>query len=251
VTSVSVCFPAYNEEETIRGVLEEAHELLAGSGIDYEILVCDDGSIDATGRIIDEVAGRVPRMRVIHHPQNLGIHLTFEHLYHEAGKEFVFLNSTDGQWETRVLFDLLPLTREYDVVLAIRQRKHYGFLRAVVSWGFNMVPRLLFGLRTSDAGAVKLVKREIIQRFPLVSRSPFSEAERLIRASRAGYRITQRPTATVVRQSGRARGLNPALVVRSLRDVPRVWLALRHERAKGRGAERTKGREAEVKNADR
>lgn len=230
MTSVSVCFPAYNEQATIRSVLEEAHDLLAGSGLDYEILVCNDGSTDATGTIIDEVAARVPRMRIIHHSQNRGIHDTFEHLYHEAGKEFVFLNSTDRQWETRVLFDLLPLTREFDVVLAIRQRKHYGFVRAVVSWGFNIVPRLLFGLRTSDAGAVKLMKREIIQRFPLVSCSPFSEAERLVRASRAGYRIAQRPTATVVRQSGRARGLSPNLVLQALRDVPRVWLALRAER---------------------
>lgn len=251
MTSVSVCFPAYNEEATIRGVLEDAHELLAGSGLDYEILVCNDGSTDATGRIIDEVAARVPRMRIIHHTQNRGIHDTFEHLYHEAGKEFVFLNSTDRQWETHALFDLLPLTREFDVVVATRRQKQYGLVRALVSWGFNIVPRVLFGVRTSDAGAVKLVKREIIQRFPLVSRSPFSEAERLIRASRAGYRIAQRPTATVVRQSGRARGLSPTLVLRSLRDVPRVWLALRNERVKGRGAERTNGREAKVKNADR
>ena len=249
MTSVSVCFPAYNEEATIRGVLEEAHDLLAGSGLDYEILVCNDGSTDATARIIDEVAARVPRMRIIHHPRNRGIHDTFEHLYHEAGKEFVFLNSTDRQWETRVLFDLLPLTREFDIVLAVRERKHYGFVRAVVSWGFNIMPRLLFGLRTSDAGAVKLVKREIIQRFPLVSRSPFSEAERLIRASRAGYRIAQRPTATVARQSGRARGLSRNLVLQSLRDVPRVWRALRAERPNGQGAEDP--RKTEVTNADR
>jgi glycosyltransferase involved in cell wall biosynthesis len=230
VTSVSVCFPAYNEEATIRGVLDEAYELLAGSGLDYEILACDDGSSDATGRIIEEAAARLPRMRVIRHDRNQGIHATFEHLYAEASKEFVFLNSTDRQWETRVLFDMLPLTREFDVVLAARQQKHYGLRRAVVSWGFNVVPRLVFGVRTYDAGAVKLVRREIIQRFALVSRSPFSEAERLIRAARAGYRITELPTETSVRRSGRPRGVSRRLVFESLRDVPRVWLALRRER---------------------
>jgi GT2 family glycosyltransferase len=168
-------------------------------------------------------------MRVIHHERNLGIYATFERLYREARKEFVFLNSTDRQWETRVLFDMLPLTREYDVVLAARIRKHYGVARAVVSWGFNIVPWLLFGVRTADAGAVKLVRREIIERFPLVSRSPFSEAERLIRAARAGYRITICPTTTAARASGRARGLNPRLVFDALRDVARVWTALRAE----------------------
>lgn len=230
MTSVSVCFPAYNEAATIRGVLEEAHGLLSASDLDYEILVCDDGSSDGTGRIADDVAAHAPRMRVIRHQRNQGIHATFEHLYREARKEFVFLNSTDRQWDTRVLFDMLPLTREYDVVLAARVRKHYGPARAVISWGFNVVPRLLFGVRTADAGAVKLVRREIIERFPLVSRSPFSEAERLIRAARAGYRITTRPTVTAARAAGRARGVSHRLVLDSARDAARVWLALRAER---------------------
>lgn len=238
MTSVSVCFPAYNEERTIRDVLDEAHELLDGSGLDYEILVCDDGSRDATARLIEEVAARVPRMRVIRHERNRGIHATFEHLYHEASREFVFLNSTDRQWDTRVLFAMLPLTAQYDVVIAARRRKYYGPLRAIVSWGLNVVPRMLFGVRTYDAGAVKLVRRDIIQRFALVSRSPFSEAERLIRAARAGYRIAELPTETSARQSGRARGIDPRLVVDSLRDVPRVWFALRREtRAAARAAQ--------------
>jgi glycosyltransferase involved in cell wall biosynthesis len=224
---VSVCFPAYNEQDTIAGVLEEAHALVADAGIDYEILVCDDGSTDRTGAIIDALAARIPRMRVIHHPRNLGIHDTFEHLYRETTKTFVFLNSTDRQWDTRILLDMLPLTRDYDVIIASRIEKYYRVDRRFVSWGFNVVPRLLFGVSTYDAGAVKLVRREIIERFALVSRSPFSEAERLIRAARAGYRVLNRPTRTSPRRSGRARGISRTLVKDALLDVPRVWRALR------------------------
>jgi glycosyltransferase involved in cell wall biosynthesis len=225
-----VCFPAYNEEGTIAGVLTEAHDLLASSGLDYEILVCNDGSTDRTGAIVDEIGARLPRMRVLHHAHNLGIRETFEHLYRNAIKEFVFLNSTDRQWHTRVLFDLLPLTRDWDIVVASRRQKHYSASRRLVSWGFNVVPRLLFGVRTSDAGAVKIVRREIISRFELVSRSPFNEAERLIRASRAGYRITAVPTDTLPRQRGRARGLSRQLLVSAIADVGRVWWSLRADR---------------------
>src|SRR6185369_10593698 len=88
--SVSVCFPAYNEEATIGDVLEEAHDLLSKSGLEYEIVVCNDGSVDRTGSIIDEIAGRRPRLRAIHHARNRGIRETFEHLYSEASKDFVF-----------------------------------------------------------------------------------------------------------------------------------------------------------------
>jgi glycosyltransferase involved in cell wall biosynthesis len=227
--SVSVCFPAYNEDVTIRGVLDDAHAILSASDLDYELLVCDDGSTDRTGAIVDECAARIPRLRAMHHARNRGIHETFEHLYREAAKEFVFLNSTDRQWDTRILLDMIPLTPEWDVIIATRRDKHYGWLRTVVSGGFNALPPLLFGVRTYDAGAVKLLRREIITRFPLLSRSPFSEAERLIRAGRAGYRITSRAVATAPRASGRSRGVSASLVVGSLRDLGRVWWALRSE----------------------
>ena len=227
--SVSICFPAYNEEATIGSVLEDADAILSSSGLDYEILVCNDGSTDRTGAIVDEYAARIPGLRAIHHPQNRGIYETFEHLYREATREFVFLNSTDRQWDTRIVLDMIPLASVWDVIIASRRHKHYGLVRAVVSSAFNRLPPLLFGVRTYDAGAVKLVRREIITRWALVSRSPFSEAERLIRAARAGYRITSREVTTAPRASGQSRGVSARLVAAALLDLGRVWWALRTE----------------------
>jgi glycosyltransferase involved in cell wall biosynthesis len=227
--SVSVCFPAYNEEATIESVLTDSHELLSTSGLDYEILVCDDGSLDNTARIAEEIATRLPGIRVLRNRKNLGIRETFERLYREASNDLVFLNSTDRQWETSVLFQMLPLTNEYDIVIAARRNKHYGFSRRFTSWIFNLIPPVLFGVKTYDAGAVKLVRREVIERFALVSRSPFTEAERLIRAERAGYRIASHPVNVSERASGKARGAKLWSVIEAGMDVVRVWLALRRE----------------------
>lgn len=227
VPSVSVCFPAYNEEETLRGVLDDARTFLASSGIDYEILICDDGSTDATPAIIRDVAAGDSRIRAWRHDWNQGIFATFEDLYAHTTKEFVFLNSTDEQWDTRFLLDLLPLTASADVVIASRRNKHYPPVRRVVSWVFNELPTLCFGVRTYDAGAVKLMRREIITRVALISRSPFSEAERLIRAARLGYRIAAYPVDTKPRRTGKGSGTNWSLVRGSVRDFARVWIALR------------------------
>ena len=227
---VSICFPAFNEEASISSVLLEAREKLSASGVDYEILVCDDGSKDQTGKIADRLSSQIPEMRVLHHSRNLGIRATFEHLYAEARKEFVFLNSTDGQWDTKILFEMLPLTRDADIVIASRIAKHYGPVRRFISWAFNCIPLYLFGVPTFDAGAVKLTKREIIERFKLVSRSPFAEAERIIRASRAGYRITNYPVTISSRQTGRSHGVNVRVLLHAIGDVPRVWWSLSRER---------------------
>lgn len=232
--NVSVCFPAYNEEATIAQVIEEAHELLSKSGLSFEILVCNDGSVDRTGTIIQDLAKHIPRLRVLDHPQNLGISRTFEHLYAEAVGDFIFLNSTDRQWETGILFQMIPLTKDWDVIVASRINKHYGKIRRFVSWCFNLIPRLLFGVNTYDAGAVKLMRREIIHRFKLKSHSPFTEAERLIRAARAGYRITEYSVEINDRKTGRSHGVSLRVVLEAVADVVRVWWSLRGDRIETR-----------------
>src|ERR1043165_3478343 len=58
--SVSLCFPAYNEEASIGPVVEEAHRLATEAGLDFEIIVCDDGSIDRTADEVDRLADSLP-----------------------------------------------------------------------------------------------------------------------------------------------------------------------------------------------
>ena len=62
-------------------------------------------------------------------------------------------------------------------------------MAVAVSGMFNVLPPLLFGVRTYDAGSIKLFPRRLLDEFSLTSVGPFREAERLIRASRRGYRI--------------------------------------------------------------
>jgi len=221
--SVSVCFPAYNEEVTVGIVLEDAYNLLKSWQLIFEFIICDDASKDETGRIIDEFAENKPEARVIHHVQNKGIRDTFEELNQSAKNEFVFLNSTDGQWKTETLILMLPMTEKWDVIIASRKKKPYGINRLFISSVFNLIPRILFGVNTYDAGAVKLIRREIIERFPLISTTPFSEAERLIKASKAGYAITEFPVEVESRKTGKSHGVKWVVLRNTLSDVIHVW----------------------------
>jgi len=222
--SVSVCFPAYNEEKTVSSVLQNAYEILKNNRLDFEIIVCDDASKDATGAIIDQFSENKPEVQVIHHPVNKGIRDTFEELNQAAQKDYVFLNSTDGQWKTESLIQMLPMTREWDVIIASRIKKPYGFKRLFISWFFNFLPKFFFGVNTFDAGAVKLMKREIIEKYPLISTTPFSEAERLIRAAKAGYRVTEYPVEVEFRKTGKSTAVKWSVLRLTLLDVIKVWL---------------------------
>ena len=103
------------------------------------------------------------------------------------------------------------------VPVRTNRRDIYGPWRLLVSTGFNLLPRILFGINTEDAGGVKLGRREIF-RFDLISQSPFGEAERIIRAKRDGYLVSYHPIQFTPRLAGKMSGAKLTNVFGSLRD---------------------------------
>jgi glycosyltransferase involved in cell wall biosynthesis len=223
VPGVTICIPAYNEEKAIAQTIYEAEEALQKGRVSGDLLVLDDHSSDRTWKILQRVQRDLPRLQLRRHNVNQGIAATFEELYQWAGRELVFLNSADGQWKMSILLDMLPLMDRYDLIVARRRVKYYGRCRRIVSWGFNALPVLLFATHTYDAGSVKLVRRELYD-IPLISSGVFAEAERIIRASRLGYRIGFVDVDHLPRRAGKASGARLALVGQSLIDLAKCWI---------------------------
>src|SRR6266403_1507028 len=72
-TTVSVVLPVYNEAENLDLLVGRLHEVLErASGGAFEVLFVDDGSIDASPAMLDALAARDPRCKVIHFSRNFG-----------------------------------------------------------------------------------------------------------------------------------------------------------------------------------
>jgi glycosyltransferase involved in cell wall biosynthesis len=222
---ISICIPAFNEEQTIELCVRSAVDVLGRVNFSGEILVIDDCSTDATWSILERLKSTIPQLEIRRHSSNEGIARTFKELYDWAGRDLVFLNSADGQWKMSAVADMLPYMKDYDVVVARRKEKHYGLSRRLISWGFNLAPQVLFRVKTYDAGSVKLVRREIYD-IPMNSRGVFAEAERIIRASRRGYRVTAVDVDHFPRKAGKARGAKPSLVIEATGDLVRCWFSI-------------------------
>src|SRR5438132_3505374 len=69
---LSVILPAYNEEQVIARTVSTVREALNSWGMDFELIVVNDGSTDRTEAIIAALAARDPRIRLITHPVNQG-----------------------------------------------------------------------------------------------------------------------------------------------------------------------------------
>ena len=90
---ISVLIPAYNCEETIcRAVRSALRQIYT----DFEIIIVDDGSQDGTIEVISTILD--PRIKIIHHPQNLGeAEARNTAVKSASGKYIAFLDS-DDEW---------------------------------------------------------------------------------------------------------------------------------------------------------
>jgi glycosyltransferase involved in cell wall biosynthesis len=229
---LSVVMPVYNEERALPGVLDEALASLATAPFRSELILVDDASTDSSLEILQDYERRHSGiLRILRHETNRGIMGAFETLYNAARGRYVFLNASDGQWKTAECLRFLELRDRYDLIVGRRRAKNYTLWRKVVSGSFNLLPLILFGVRTYDAGSIKLLRADVL-RIPLISRGPFREAERIIRANRRGYRVGAIEVEHYDRQGGRATGARWPLVLLSIVELWRCWwdiVVLRHD----------------------
>lgn len=223
---LSVVMPVYNEEEALPAVLEEAIAVLADADFSYEIILLDDASTDRSLNILESYRQRHPHLvRILRHDTNRGIAEAFRTLYRHARGRYVFCNGSDGQCSTAECLSMMHLRDRYDLIVGKRRRKQYRLVRHLVSAGFNVLPRLLFGVRTYDAGNVKLFRKDVLD-IPLLSRSPFAEAERIIRARRRGFQVGAVSVEHHPRHGGKAGGARWHLIAQSLLDLARCFWAI-------------------------
>lgn len=228
---LSVVIPVYNEEKSIAKVIDDhvsELRLLKTLIDDWEIVCVDDASTDSSYELLLSAAKADPRVRLLRHEKNQGIAASFGHLFREARGTHIYLTAGDDQWPAENLprlFHRLVDTGS-DLVVGVRQNRHqvYSPWRRFLSYGFNMIPRVLLGIDTQDANGIKLGRREIFV-LPLASRSFFAEIERLALARHKGYKITSAPIAFKHRPSGKARGAAWRNIWMTLRDMVRFLFA--------------------------
>lgn len=218
--SITVFFPCHNEQANVTRVAEQAVTVLEGLQADYELIIVDDGSTDATGTIADELAAGNSRLRVIHHPQNQGYGAALQSGFRAATRELVFYTDGDGQFDVGEMPDLLPLLSEYDIVSCYRMNRQDNLVRKLNGWLWTQVICLAFSLRIRDVDcAFKLYRRVIFDQIKMESTGALIDTEILARAVRKGYRITQRGVHHYPRTAGQQTGASLGVILRAFREL--------------------------------
>jgi glycosyltransferase involved in cell wall biosynthesis len=218
----------YNEEQYIKRAVEAAQEicelmLKVGEIPDYEILIIDDASQDATGAIADELAREDQRIRAIHNKTNRGLGGSLKTGFSNARMDMVLYSDADLPFDMMEIKKAHRLMRYYeaDIVSAFRyDRTGEGLRRLVYSYVYNSIIRILFGLRVKDVNfSFKLVRKEVLDLVNLKSEGSFIDAELLIKAQRYGFKIIQFGTNYFPRSRGVSTLSSSDVIMKIVREM--------------------------------
>lgn len=226
--SISAFFPAYNDEGSIAEMVNRTLALLPRFADDYEVIVVNDGSRDSTAAILDDLARRHSRVRIIHHPRNRGYGGALRTGFSSATKDLVFYTDGDGQYDVNELERLVPLmTKDVDVVNGYKIKRSDNKRRVLLGGVYKRLARMLFHLPIRDVDCdFRLMRRQVIQGIELTSTSGVVCTEMVYKLHRAGCRFTETPVNHLPRLHGQSQFFTLRRVGKTLVDFFALWVKL-------------------------
>ena len=198
-----VIIPAFNEEETLRGVILGIRSFLSQA----DILVVNDGSTDSTGDIAREEG-----VLVLEHPYNMGIGATMQTGFLYAlnnGYNIAVQIDGDGQHDARFITSLIKpiLDGQANLVIGTRYLSDGGFkstiLRKLGIRFFTTIIWIFTGKKITDStSGFRAMDRKGIELFSKEYPSDYPEVEALISAYKKGLHFQEIPVTMRNRQGG-------------------------------------------------
>ena len=225
---ISVFFPAFNDEKTIGALVSQALDLLPTLTDDYEVIVINDGSVDSTQNVLEELARGSKYLKVVRHERNLGYGAALRSGFNHASKELIFYTDGDGQYDVLEMPKLLLLmTREREVVNGYKISRSDAAYRKIAGAFYNRLARVLFSLPIRDVDCdFRLIKRSAIRSIDLTSLGGAVCIELVYKLRRSGCAFAETPVHHYRRAHGRSQFFTPHSVARTARDFCMLWLRL-------------------------
>ena len=162
---LSLVIPVYNERENIVHLLERVNGALSVLDKPFEVIVCDDGSTDATPKLLAEGMARYPWLRVLRMARNRGQSAAFDAGFKAARGQVIATIDGDLQNDPEEIPRLLPMLDDgYDMITGWRKHRDDGPFRRLQTRIANRVRNWLSDETIQDsASSLKLYKRHCLQ----------------------------------------------------------------------------------------
>ncbi len=199
---LSVVIPLFNEADSLRTLHLMIQEAL-GDG-EYEVLFIDDGSIDSSPSVLEEIQRHDPAVRVIRFARNFGKAEALATGFREARGQVIVTLDADLQDDPREIPQLVgTLGHGYDLVNGWKQERQDPWTKRIPSLVFNLVCGVATGVRFHDVNSgFKAYRREVVEALNV-----YGEMHRLlpVLAYWKGFRVAEVPVRHHRRRFGKSK----------------------------------------------
>jgi glycosyltransferase involved in cell wall biosynthesis len=228
VPSLSVFFPAYNEEANVENMVRQAQRILPEVSEKWEIIPVNDGSKDKTGEIIDRLAKEDSHVRPVHHEKNKGYGGAVISGYQAAKHDLVFFTDGDLQFDLREITLLIEKLDEGDLILGYRKNRRDPWLRKLNAFMWGSLVKFLFGFQVRDVDcAFKMIKRKVVDKVELTAGGAMVSTELLARAHREKFRFVEVGVTHYPRVAGTQTGANLKVILRAFKELFKLYRKLK------------------------
>lgn len=234
MSSLSISFPAYNEEANIGQAVKDALRVAARLTDDYQVIVVDDGSADRTAEVVRALERQDPHVQLVEHEVNKGYGAAVFDGLVAGTKEWAFFTDGDLQFLLDELEKLWALRGKGDLIIGYRAPRQDPFIRKLNGLGWTWLTNVLFGYVSRDVDcAFKLIRRQALDAIAphVSSRGATFSAEFLVRAKKMGFVLREVPVTHLPRQAGSQTGAKISVILRAFKEMALFRVKMWREKA--------------------
>ncbi|MFN3551272.1 MAG: glycosyltransferase family 2 protein [Endomicrobiia bacterium] len=194
---ISIIIPVYNEEETIKKVVEKLE--MIDFGIEKEIIIVDDGSTDSTPNVLKKLQSKDQKLKIVFHNRNEGKGAAVITGIKSSSGDIIAIQDADLEYNPEELKNLIkPILKNENLIVygsrflkenPVRYKKYY-LGNKIISWFISF----LFRYKVTDSyTCYKIFHRKVLENMKLESKRFEIEAELTCRFLKNGYGILELP----------------------------------------------------------
>jgi glycosyltransferase involved in cell wall biosynthesis len=218
--NISFIVPSYNEEKNLEDAVVSLIKGVKDIVKSYEVIIIDDGSTDATGKVADRLSKEHKFVKVIHHKKNQGFGETIKDGIKFSTKDYVIGFPGDNDTSAISMRNLILRADEADVIISYTSNpgKRSG-TRRFFSWFFIYIMNLILGLKLKYYNGSFLCKSKDLLKLNLVSKGFTIYAEAKIYLIKNGLSYIEVPFEHIGRKYGKTKTANISTVFQTIEFI--------------------------------
>ena len=219
-------FPLYKDSRTVKKMITKSLKVLKKLTDRYEVVIVDDGCPEKSGLLAKNFSKNIKKIKVIFHKQNLGYGSAIKTGLKNCKYQWIFQTDGDAEYDVNDLKKLIKLTNRSDLIITYRFKKKYKTSRIIISWIYNAILRVLFLTNFKDISTgSRLIKKKMLKKIKLKSKSPFIGAELAIKSKYSGLKVSEVGIHTYPRSFGSGSTVSFKNIVLTIEEMLKMYFS--------------------------